>query len=206
MPYWRLCDATLRIRLPTVIELNLTIKKTVSTPCDALCLRLQKIAKVTQNLISTMQLSIAEMSQRIYSPLPDISEAPSERNDNHELCFNSWSKYHNTCSAQVAEGLLDEMKKTIADVKVLADTVLADATKVRSSMAKFTQVTSQRLNGMHAILSEQQKSVSGIAKVIKLMSRTHLCGLAQCHSHLTSWPGLFRYMTPFMNWKLRFSR
>lgn len=45
----------------------------------------------------------------------------------------------------VAEGSLNEMKKTIADVKMSADTALSDATKVRSSMAEFTQLTSQRL-------------------------------------------------------------
>jgi hypothetical protein len=72
----------------------------------------------------------------------------------------------------VAEDSLDEMKQTIADAKLMADTALSDVTKMRSATAEFTQLTNQRLNGMHSILNEQQKSVTGIAKEIKQMSQT----------------------------------
>jgi hypothetical protein len=72
----------------------------------------------------------------------------------------------------VAEDSLDDMKKTIADAKLMADTALSDVTKMRSATAEFTQLTNQRLNGMHSILNEQQKSVTGIAKEIRQMSQT----------------------------------
>jgi hypothetical protein len=54
----------------------------------------------------------------------------------------------------------------------MADTALSDVTKMRSATAEFTQLTNQRLNGMHSILNEQQKSVTGIAKGIRQMSQT----------------------------------
>jgi hypothetical protein len=64
---------TVRIQLPTPVELNITVENT-TTPCDAVCMRLRQIAEVTQNFVSTTQLSITEMTQRIYSLLPNISE------------------------------------------------------------------------------------------------------------------------------------
>jgi hypothetical protein len=72
----------------------------------------------------------------------------------------------------VAEDSLDEMKQTIAGAKLMADTALSDVTKMQSATAEFTQLTNQRLNGMHSIFNEQQKSVTGIAKKIRQMSQT----------------------------------
>jgi hypothetical protein len=78
---------TVRIQLPTPVELNITVENT-TTPCDAVCMRLRQIAEVTQNLVSTMQLSITEMTQRIYSLLPDISETPLQRKRQPRALFS----------------------------------------------------------------------------------------------------------------------
>jgi hypothetical protein len=64
------------------------------------------------------------------------------------------------------------MKKTIADAKLIAETSLSDVTKLRTATEQFSQITNQRLNGMHAILNEQQKSVTEVTKEIRQISQT----------------------------------
>jgi hypothetical protein len=54
---------TIRIQLPVPVELNITLENETA-PCDAICVRLRRIVEGTQNLISTMQSSITEMTQR----------------------------------------------------------------------------------------------------------------------------------------------
>jgi hypothetical protein len=78
---------TVRIQLPTPVELNITLENTTTT-CDAICIRLRQIAEVTQNLVATMQLSITEMTHRIYSLLPDISETPLQRKRQPRALFS----------------------------------------------------------------------------------------------------------------------
>jgi hypothetical protein len=162
---------TIRIQLPTAVELNVTVENE-TTPCDAMCVRLRQIAQGTQDLVATMQLSITEMTQRIYSLLPDISETPLQRKRQPRALFSFVGKVSQFLFGTVAEDSLDDMKKTIADAKLIADTSLSDVTKLRASTAQFTQLTNQRLNSMHSILNEQQKSVTGIAKEIRQMSQT----------------------------------
>ena len=43
---------------------------------------------------------------------------------------------------------------------------------MRKATEQFSQITNQRLNGMHAILNEQQKSVTEVTKEIRQMSQT----------------------------------
>jgi hypothetical protein len=139
---------TIRIQLPTAIELNVTVENE-TTPCDAMCVRLRQIAQGTQDLVATMQLSITEMTQRIYSLLPDISETPLQRKRQPRALFSFVGKVSQFMFGTVVEDSLDDMKKTIADAKLIADTSLSDVTKLRESTAQFTQLANQRLNSMH---------------------------------------------------------
>jgi hypothetical protein len=136
---------TVRIQSPTPVELNITVGNE-TTPCDAICVRLRQIAEVKQNLVATMQLSITEMTQRIYSLLPDISETPLKRKRQPRALFSFVGKKSQYLFGTVAEDSLEDMKKTIADAKLMADTALSDVTKMRSATAEFTQLTNQRLN------------------------------------------------------------
>jgi hypothetical protein len=119
-----------------------------------------------------MQSSITEMTQRIYTLLPDISETPLQRKRQPRALFSFVGKISQYLFGTADEDTVDGMKNAISDAKLVADTALSDVTKMRSATLQFTQLTSQRLNGMHSILNEQQKSVTAIAKEIKQLSQS----------------------------------
>jgi hypothetical protein len=162
---------TVRIQLPALVELDISVQNE-TTPCDAICMRLRQVVAGTKNLISTMQSSVTEMTERIFGLLPDISETPLKRKRQPRALFSFVGSISNFLFGTLTEESIEEMKKTIADVQLIAQTSLDDVTKMRSATQQFSQITSQRLNGMHAILNEQQKSVTEVTKEIRQVSQT----------------------------------
>jgi hypothetical protein len=134
---------TVGIQLPTPFELNITVENETA-PCDAICVRLRRIAQGTQNLISTMQSAITEMTQRIYALLPDISSTPLQRKRQPRALFSFVGSISQFLFGTITEDSLDDMKKTIADAKLIAETSLADVTKMRTATEQFSQITNQR--------------------------------------------------------------
>jgi hypothetical protein len=164
---------TIRIQLPVPVELNITLENETA-PCDAICVRLRRIVEGTQNLVSSMQSSVTEMTERIFALLPDISETPLKRKRQPRALFSFVGSISQFLFGTVTEDSLEEMKKTIADAQFIAQTSLDDVTKMRTATQQFSQITNQRLNGMHAILNEQQKSVTEVTKEIRQISQTQL--------------------------------
>jgi hypothetical protein len=178
---------TTRIQLPAPVELNMTVE-TATAPCDAICVRLRRIVEGTQNLISTMQSAVTEMTQRIYALLPDISESPLKRKRQPRALFSFVGKISQVLFGTVEEDSLEDMKKTIADAKLIVEMSLSDVTKLRTATEQFSQITNQRLNGMHAILNEQQKSFTEVTKEIRQISQTQfmwVTSLSLAHNELT---------------------
>jgi hypothetical protein len=162
---------SVRIPLPAPVQLNVSSEE-IGGPCDALCNRLRIVVNTTRGLVASMQTAITQLIQRVYTLVPDISEAPLGRARQSRALFALGGKIAHYIFGVATDSSVDEMRKAIADLQLVAQTSLGDAAKTRAAMADYTHIANQRLDSMHAILSEQQKSVSFVASKVRQMAES----------------------------------
>jgi hypothetical protein len=76
--------------------------------------------------------------QRVYTLVPDISEAPRGRARQSRALFALGGKIAYYIFGVATDSSVDEMRKAIADLQLVAQTSLGDAAKTRSVMADYT--------------------------------------------------------------------
>jgi hypothetical protein len=162
---------SVRIPLPAPVQLNVSSEE-IGGPCDALCNRLRIVVNTTRGLVASMQTAITQLIQRVYTLVPDISEAPLGRARQSRALFAPGGRIAHYIFGVATDSSVDEMRKAIADLQLVAQTSLGDAAKTRAAMADYTHIANQRLDSMHAILSEQQKSVSFVATKVRQMAES----------------------------------
>jgi hypothetical protein len=164
-------DNAVRISLPAPVQLNVSSEE-IGGPCDALCNRLRIVVNTTRGLVASMQTAITQLIQRVYTLVPDISEAPLGTARQSRALFALGGRIAHYIFGVATDSSVDEMRKAIADLQLVAQTSLGDAAKTRAAMADYTHIANQRLDSMHAILSEQQKSVSFVASKVRQMAES----------------------------------
>jgi hypothetical protein len=62
------------------------------------------------------------------------------------------------------------MRQQVHDQKLLTDSALAYSTRTRQAMVDFTRLANERLDNMHEILNEEQRSIAVIAQRMRQIS------------------------------------
>jgi hypothetical protein len=162
-----------RIELPTITEIEVTpqvSENATIVTCDGFCGRLRSIANVTRSLVASMQKNIEGLLKRTYTLLPDVSDTRIVRNRKGRGLFNFLGSAASFMFGLSTETDLNEVKQHIADSQLMSRSALDVAERSRLAMQQFVSVSSERLDNLHKILNEEQKSISTIAANIRLIS------------------------------------
>jgi hypothetical protein len=160
---------TIEIKLPTATPTNITTEN-FSGPCDPLCHRLRSIANLTRLLTASMQNSVTQSLERLYSLVPDTDEPTSNQRRKTRALFSLGGRISSYLFGTATETQVQQVRKEIADQKLMSETALADGTRTRQAVAEFTQLTNRRLSNMHVVLNDQQINIAAIAQRLRVMS------------------------------------
>ena len=138
-----------------------------NSACNKECMNLRTVSNTTRGLLAAMQASITNMIRRVHDLVPNIVSAQQNRRRSSRGVFDFVGSASSWAFGTATMTDINELKKHIEDVKLLADTAAADSAHVKSSMIAFTQLSNERFDKLHQVVNEQQRAFSAIASEIQ---------------------------------------
>jgi hypothetical protein len=153
----------LHLKLPSLPPPRTPPSRAPTPHCSETCIRLRTVVRATQLLTSTVKGPILDAVNRINDLVPDIEASPSglrARTGRGLIDFIGSAPSYLFGTA--TEGDIEQIKKLIKDVEMMAETTATDASRTRQGLATFTKVQNERMDNFRRVLQEEQMAMTEV--------------------------------------------
>jgi hypothetical protein len=132
--------------------------------CDATCRQLTGLYAAVTSLTVTMRMSITHFVRRVYQVIPDVHmRFPEFRPATRRRLRSPFDFVGSAASYLFGVGTTSDIEALKADLQRVqqgAEVMAADAVRTREGLATFTKLQNERLDKIHAVLREEQASIT----------------------------------------------
>jgi hypothetical protein len=162
---------TLRLTLP---QRPRRTNGTSPYTCEAasLCNRMRVLEFATGNLSVSMRETITTMINGLYDLIPDIdarSAWSSTQGRSTRGLIDAAGQLQSWLFGVATEAELDQFKDEISKLKELTEASAAASDRVRLGLVTLTKLENSRMNKLHSVLQEQQKTMGEVYAQIRAL-------------------------------------
>ena len=152
---------------------SVTVKRN-DTDCgnDQLCLKIKGLSDVMRDMTESMKNVITDMVDNVYNLIPDLNEVGMTRRRKGRGLIDGVGYAFSYLFGTSTSADIRELAKEINAIRILSGTAAADASRTREGIARFTRLTNERLDSMHALMAQEQNTVVELAQEIRTLRET----------------------------------